>query len=414
MKIIILAGGRGTRLWPLSQDSFPKQLLSFGDTYSLLQKTILRFLPLYGPSSILVITNKECASFVQKQCLEIEETGKISILVEPYSRSTAPALALGIRFLEEQDRLEKGECILSVPSDCLFSSDRSFLETLQSAEVFAKNGNISVFGVVPTRPETGYGYLCLEPSDEKVFSVRQFIEKPSKAFAAQLLSSEFILWSIGHLLFSAQTFWKEISQYFPKIASLQQLSFQSCLKRMEELPSISIDYALLEKSRNLVAFQVFSSWLDVGSWDSVYESLEKDVQGNVKKGLVEEQESKNCLFLSEKKRMVAVGLEDLLVVNTEEGLLLVKRGYSQKVKQPPLLENASYKVQKKIIVSGDKISVIGRIVVLKGKAKLRVEEGLIFLEENETAFHPGVIENEGEEPLEILEIQTEKEPSLCC
>lgn len=414
MKVIILAGGRGTRLWPLSQDFFPKQLLSFGDTYSLLQKTILRFLPLYGASSLLIVTSKECEALVKKQCLELSKTEKIPVLVEPCSKSTAPSLALAVRFLEEAGKLEEGECILSVPSDCLFSSDLPFLNTVAIGQDRAKKGEIVVFGVVPTRPETGYGYLCLGPSYREGFTVRQFVEKPSKIVAEQLVASKDVLWSIGHLLFSVDTFWQEMKIHCLEIASFQHSSFQECLEKIKEVPSISIDYALLEKSQRLVAFQVFSSWLDVGSWDSVYESLEKDESGNVKRGPVFEEESKNCLFLSEKRPFLAIGLEDLLVVDTSEGLLLVKRGYSQKVKQPPLIDNAPSKVQRKTVFLGDRVSFEGRLVVLKGKAKVFLEkEEVLFLEENDTVLEEGFVENGGEELLEILEIKINKEPALC-
>ncbi len=333
MKIVIFAGGKGTRLWPLSRSSFPKQFLSFGEGISLLQKTILRFLTGHGADSLIIVTNEPCAALVESQCLELDPSGKITILVEPCSRSTAPALCLALRFLEENGRLEPGECVLAAPSDALFFPEEDFLAVVSLARQGAEKGFLSIFGTVPTRPETGYGYLQIGDEVEGGFYVEKFVEKPPEARAEELIRAGGVLWNLGHILFDPELFWKELKRYSPEIAILKDLSFQKALEMMPELPSRTLDEGLLEKSSLVIGYPVHCFWSDIGSWDNVYEVLSKDEQGNVKRGSVLEKDSKNCLLLSEKRLIVAIGLEDLFVVETKDAILIGRRGTSQRVKE---------------------------------------------------------------------------------
>ncbi|MBS0628388.1 MAG: mannose-1-phosphate guanylyltransferase [Verrucomicrobia bacterium] len=333
MKIVILAGGEGSRLWPLSLRSHPKPLLRLGGTYSLLQKTLLRFLGAYDSSSIVVVTSEISKTLVQEQCNEVDPEKKISILTESIGKSTAPALALAFCFLKEEKKIDPLEPVLIVPSDGLISPLDNFLEKISLAQKRAREGFIVLFGVTPTKAETSYGYIRLGTAEGHFFKDNQFIEKPSKERAQKLILEERVLWNTGHLLLTAKTFWKEMMLHSPEIGNLEHLSLEKANEELMTLPSISIDYALLEKSQKVLACDMQVAWSDLGTWDRVYEAFEKDEKGNVQIGDIIDLESKNCFFLSDKKKVVTIGLEDMVVIATEEALFLAKKDQSYKIKE---------------------------------------------------------------------------------
>ena len=333
MKIVILAGGQGSRLWPLSQKSHPKPLLRLGGAYSLLQKTLLRFLGTYEASSIVVVTGEESAFFVQEQCYEVDPLKNISVLSESVSRSTAPALALALRFLEEEKGMDPLEPVLIVPSDGLIFPLDNFLEAISLSQRRAKEGFIVLFGVVPTKVETSYGYISLGVAEGGFFAKNKFIEKPTKDIAEKLIAEGNVLWNTGHLLLTAKTFWEEMTFYSPEIKRVKHLSWERANEELSALPNVSIDYALLEKSQKVIACNMPVTWSDLGTWDRLYEAFEKDAEGNVQIGDIVDLGSKNCFFLSEKRQVVTIGLEDIVVIATEEAIFLAKKEESYKISE---------------------------------------------------------------------------------
>ncbi len=442
MKVVILAGGSGTRLWPISRSSFPKQFLHFGEKYSLLQKTILRFSSTYAKRDFLIVTNQSYYHLVKSQCSELDPHFDFHILVEPESKNTAPAVAIAIKYMEENMSFSPEESILVSSSDHIISPEEQFLQTLPLAEEEASRGSIVIFGVRPTKPETGYGYIKVENDKASATQkVEQFIEKPIYAKAQEYVVSGNYLWNSGLFMFCASTFWKELESHCPALYALTRERFKGFIAHFSECPSISIDYAILEKTALCRVISLAISWSDVGSWDSVYDTLEKDDNQNVKIGNVHEIDSKNCLFLSDKRLISAIGVEDLIVIETDDAVFLGKKGESQKVKQ--LVEELKQQKRKEsvehvtshrpwgkytILEEGDRYK-IKRItvnpqqrlslqmhyhrsehwVIVRGTAKVTRGEEEKILHENESIFFPKStvhrLENPGKVTLELIEVQ---------
>ncbi len=332
---VLLAGGGGTRLWPLSTNAFPKQFIDFGDGESLLQKTIGRLLLIEGLGEIAIATSKAYEPLVRLQIEPYESKASIRILIEPERKNTAPAIAFACKAL--MSRAKPQDAVLVVPSDHIMEPEEDFAAAVRSVLPSIAAGKIVTFGIRPTKPETGYGYLEMgAPFDPAVMTVEKFIEKPNKERAEKLIQFENVYWNAGIFAFSLQTFWSELSLYAPKIASLSSLSLSEMEHAFSEMPDISIDFALMEKSKRIVGCPLEIDWSDVGSWDSMYEIAEKDEDGNVLKGKVCHLNAKNNLILSKKRLIAAVDIEDLLIIETDDAILISKRGESQKVK--PLLE----------------------------------------------------------------------------
>ena len=441
MKVVILAGGKGTRLWPLSRNSFPKQLLCLGDQSSFLQKTILRFLGTYGPENIVVVTNADCFSLVRAQCLELDPKGAISILVESYSRGTSPALALALCFLQER-KTDPLEPILLVPSDGLISLPQQFLDSLSLVKKSVVESSLVLFGAVPSRAESGYGYIEIGEEDDGLSVVTRFIEKPSLTVAEILFQDRRVLWNTGHLLLCTKVFWEEMSLYRPEIAYLQGMSLEEAKIQVKHLMEISLDYALLENSQRVYVSKMKGAWSDIGSWDSVYEVFEKDARGNVRIGNVVDIDSKNCLFIGEKRLISSIGLEDLFVIETGDSIFIGKKGESQRVKELSSLlvsqsrkeskdpytvlrpwgsytvleEGDGYKIKKIIVAPKSRLSLQLHMhrsehwVVLKGSAFVEVGEESVSLLQGGSVSIPAVtshrLSNNGEGVLEIMEVQS--------
>jgi mannose-1-phosphate guanylyltransferase/mannose-6-phosphate isomerase len=332
MRTVILAGGGGTRLWPLSRKNFPKQFLSFEGKGSLLQKTTARFLP--HSKTLLVSTNTQYQPLVQQQLAAIDPGHKAQIVVEPCSKNTAGAILLAVRFLLEREGASMEDPVLILPSDHLIEPESVFLQCIQSSLEVAKKGYLLLFGIRPTKPETGFGYIQLgQPLDRHVHTVLSFVEKPDALRALHFLESKQFYWNAGIFAFTPKTFLEELSLHSPGLKEAAQLSYEQLLKIYPDLPSISIDYALMEKSKRIGVCPLPVEWSDVGSWDSVYEVMPKDAEQNVKQGEVLAIDTKNSLILGGKKLICTIGLEDLLIVETPTALFISKKGESQKVKE---------------------------------------------------------------------------------
>ena len=303
MRALILAGGIGKRLWPLSSDETPKQFLSFGEGVSLLQKTVRRF----HAMEHLIVTHKRYTELVA------EET-KGAVLVEPESKSTAPAILLGVKHFIEKEGVSENEVCVVCPSDHYFETEEDFLRLLPSAERGALRGEIVMFGVKPSYPETGYGYIKAEEG-KGVLRVERFVEKPSADQATRLIKQGGYYWNMGIFVFQIKTLLKEIRKVSPELFKWFQLSYSEALLGFSALPSISIDHAVMEKTDRMLLIPYPSLWSDLGSWDRLSSNLPKDESGNVSCGDNRLIETEDTLIFGE--GITAYGVR---------GLVIVKRG----------------------------------------------------------------------------------------
>ena len=325
---VILAGGSGSRLWPLSRELYPKQLLNLCAEKSLLQSTFERLNKFIPAEKIISVTNSKHHANVKMQLGEMSENS--IILSEPISKNTAPAIALSVKYIIEN--ADEDEIILVVPSDLLIENDEKFIQTVEVAKQYAQDGKIVTFGVKPNYPETGFGYVCCE--NGKVIS---FIEKPNKETAQEFIEKGNYFWNSGIFMFKVSTIIQELEQYCPEISSI--IKNISCADKtapfteFEKMPCISIDYALMEKSQNIAMVELQSDWKDLGSWKSIYEVSPKDNDGNVFVGHVLDKGSKNSFVYSSSKLVATIGLEDTVIVETEDAILACKKDKTQEVKQ---------------------------------------------------------------------------------
>jgi mannose-1-phosphate guanylyltransferase/mannose-6-phosphate isomerase len=333
MKIVILAGGVGSRLWPYSKSNFPKQFLKFSKDFSLLQETILRFKDASFVKEIIIVTNEKYFLLTKKQIEKIKINKTIDILVEPESKNTFPAIFLSLKYLEEKFSLNENEKILILPSDHIISPMDKFLKILEKLEN-KKTEKIITFGIRPTKPEPGYGYIKIkEKKEDLLFEVSKFHEKPSIDKAKEYLMDKNFYWNLGIFLFSKKIFLEESKKYILNFSTNINLSYLDFLKNFENLENISIDKALLEKTKNISLCPLNISWSDVGSWDSIYDLLEKDHNNNALLGNVITVDTKNSLIISDKKLISLVGIEDIILIETEDTIFLTKKNSSSKTKE---------------------------------------------------------------------------------
>lgn len=321
MKIIVLAGGSGSRLWPL--DHPPKQFSHFIGEHTLFQKTLLRFLKAYQPKDFVIVTRDPFLNYARNQASEINKELGERVILEKEAKNTAPALLFALKWLEERGELD--DYFVVTPSDHLIAPESLFLDKIKLAEKAAVDHFHVLFGIFPTHPHTGYGYVLCDPSHD-ISPVQSFVEKPPLELAQNLLDSGNCLWNMGVFLFQTKTFFNDLQNHQPEMA----LAFEA--GDFQSLGSLSIDHALLEHSQKLKIIPLHLSWSDVGSWDSVYDLFRKDDDQNVKMGEVIAINSKNCLIIGETKPIAAIDLEDLIIVDGEEGILIAKRGSSEQVR----------------------------------------------------------------------------------
>lgn len=331
---IILAGGSGSRLWPLSRELYPKQLLNINSDKSLLQSTFERLANFMPTENIVSITNTKHSSDVRRQLEELAEN--VRVLSEPLAKNTAPAIALTTKFIQKDG---ENPVILVVPSDHLIKNDKKFIETVKKGEKLAEEGYIVTFGIEPDYPETGYGYINIH--NERIlegYKVKEFVEKPDSKTAQKYVDAKTYFWNSGIFMFKASTMIEEIKKLTPEIYSvMEEFDFSSSDKieynLFDKMPSISIDYAIMEKSEKIALLKLESDWNDLGSWQSIYDISQKDKNNNVIIGHVLDEDSKNSLVYSSSKLVATIGLEDVVLVETDDAVLACNKNKTQDVKK---------------------------------------------------------------------------------
>ena len=330
---IILAGGSGSRLWPLSRELYPKQLLNLISDKSLLQSTFERLNFCTDADKIISITNTKHASNVRMQISELTKTP--FVLSEPVAKNTAPAIALAAKFVMQ--KTNEDPVLIVVPSDHLIKDNEKFLSTVKKGKKLAQEGFIVTFGIKPDYPETGYGYINTQNTLGDGYKVKEFVEKPDVETAKKYLAAGTYFWNSGIFMFKASTMLKEIEKLAPEIAKISHnidFTEQNDIPFIEfdKMPSISIDYAVMEKSDKIALVKLESDWNDLGSWQSIYDVSTKDANKNVFVGHVIDEGSKNSFVYASSKLVTTIGLEDTVIVETEDAILACKKDRTQDVK----------------------------------------------------------------------------------
>jgi mannose-1-phosphate guanylyltransferase / mannose-6-phosphate isomerase len=441
MKIIILAGGSGTRLWPLSRKSFPKQFLKLQGDKSLLQLTAERFLDVVAREDIIVITNKDYEFHVRSDLAWLTH-----IILEPVGRNTAPAIALAMSYCTEELGCLEDEVIFVSPSDHIIEPRDTFSAYLRLSDQVAKCGNIVTFGIKPDRPETGYGYIranMLKPAvaGQGAYKVEDFVEKPDLDTAKAYLADGNYYWNSGMFAFTIATMREEFARYMPEIRTRLDLGFAGMTDRFEEMPSISIDYAVMEKSAIVAAIPAELYWNDIGSWDSLFGTSGQSERSRESRDNLIEIDSEDTLVVGGRRLIATVGLKDCVIVDTDDALLVAQKGSGQKIKtvlerltqsrrkealdhvttQRPwgsftnLLEADGYKVKKIVVNPGQRLSLqyhkhrSEHWTVVKGQAKVTLMEEEAIYKENDMIHIPVLakhrVENCDLTPLELIEVQ---------
>ena len=447
---VILSGGSGTRLWPMSRSLYPKQLLRLLGEDSLLQQTVRRVADPGRFAAPLLVANEEHRFIVAEQLREIGAPSHV--LLEPVGRNTAPAACVAALILAES---EPAALMLLLPSDHIIAEEAVFAAAVDRAAAAAQAGALVTFGITPDRPEIGYGYIRQgEPVGgiEGVFRVAEFVEKPSPEVAEGYVASEQYFWNSGMFLFPAALFLNELERIRPEIVAacrqalakarrdddfvrLDKAAFEAC-------PADSIDYAVMEHTTRAAVVPVSMGWNDVGSWDALWDISDKDGAGNAVIGNVVAEDTRNCYLRSEAGLIAAIGIEDLVVVATDDALLLAPRDRTQEVRRlvarlaaegrdesdalPTVhrpwgtyrsLHNG-HRVQVKHITvkPGGRLSLqmhhhrAEHWIVVHGTARIRRGDEELMLTEDQSTYiplgTPHRLENPGKIPLHLIEVQS--------
>jgi mannose-1-phosphate guanylyltransferase/mannose-6-phosphate isomerase len=443
---VILAGGTGTRLWPLSREIYPKQLLCLTDQTSLLQTTIKRVCALEDRLSPLIVVGEEHRFITKSQIDELGLTSDYTILLEPIGRNTAPAIAGAVEYVCSVVNTPDA-VLLILPADHLIKDTAAFEEAVATAAQRALEGAIVTFGIEPQKPETGYGYI--EGGDDG--RVVSFKEKPEQTIAEQYLAAGNYFWNSGMFAFGVDTFRTELETHAPEILSAMTGAVAAGTRdgrfyrfdeeKMRNCPSQSIDYALMEKTDKAVVVAADLGWSDIGSWQALYDVLEHDENGNVCQGDVLIEDTKNSFVRAEDLMVAAVGLEDTLVVETADSVLVAPLSRSQDVKKvvnrlkkdgrdefkfhqtvyrpwgsySVLAIQSRYQIKKITVNPREKLSLQmhhhrhEHWVVVKGTALVTNGDNEILLHEDQSTYIPAGnmhrLENPGVIPLELIEVQ---------
>ncbi len=455
---IILAGGTGSRLWPLSRESFPKQFLQLTeeDNYTLLQKTYQRIEGLENLSKPIIICNEEHRFIVGDQMRKIK-VDPLEIILEPSRRNTAPAITIAaLKAIDHFKDKDIDPILLILSSDHYIENIKKFRESIQKSIALAASGNLTIFGVKPSYPATGYGYIKAEKKSEIddfiAYKVEKFIEKPDILTAKYFLKDKLYSWNSGIFVFQSSSILEELSKFTPEIVlnckkclskskvdldflRLEKSSFSKCL-------NISIDIAVFEKTQKAFVLPLDCGWDDIGNWESLWKISNKDLDGNSIKGNVIIKQTKRSLIRAEEKLLVSLGLKDVMVIDTKDALLIADKNFSQEIKnivstlnKKKLKEGKQHKKMhrpwgsylsieesngwqiKKIEV--DPMASLSlqmhkhrseHWIVVDGIAEVQVGDAIKFLSKNESVFIPieckHKLSNPSKKPLILIEVQT--------
>ena len=448
---VILSGGAGTRLWPLSRESYPKQLLPLTSDRTMLQETILRLSGMSGLGQPMVVCNDSHRFMVAEQVRQLDIVPD-SIILEPCGRNTAPAVAIAAM----QARSSGNDPLLLVlPADHLIRNVDSFHAVVEQGTALAEAGSLVTFGILPDAPETGYGYIRAAEQaigESTAFAVAEFVEKPDLVTAQGYLESGKYYWNSGMFLFKASRYLEELENFCPDIFSACQTAFASLSADLDFLrlkesafaasPSDSIDYAVMEKTSDAVVLPLDAGWNDVGAWSALWDVQPQDDNGNVVIGDVLTEGARDCYLHATNRMIAAVGIEDLVVVETADAVLVAQRDKVQDVKgivqqlkeqqRPEALLHRRvnrpwgayegidigerFQVKRITVNPGASLSLqkhhhrAEHWVVVKGTAQVLCGDKELLLAENQSTYIPlGEVHrlaNPGQIPLEMIEVQS--------
>lgn len=444
---VILSGGSGSRLWPLSRKNKPKQFLTLFNDSSMFQSTLTRLNGLDSLEAPLIVCNNEHRFMVAEQLQEIGLDAK-GIILEPCARNTAPAIALAA--LKAMDNGED-PLLLILAADHLISDVTAFHKAIEQARILAEQDKLVTFGIQPQSAHTGYGYIEAEEKS-KPSSVKRFIEKPDLATAESYLSAGNFFWNSGMFLFKASAYIKELARFSPEMLSSCKQSLEKAVidldfvrvdpQFFEQSPSDSIDYAVMEKTDKAMVVPLDAGWSDVGSWSSLWEAFTRDADQNVLIGDVLVENVHNAYIHSENRLVTVLGLDDVIVVETHDAVMVAHKDQAQKVKT--IVEELTRQNRKEVITHrkcyrpwgnydsvdmGDRFQVKRILVnpgaslslqmhyhraehwvVVSGTAEVTRDDEVMLLGENESTFIPlgsvHRLRNPGRVPLEIIEVQS--------
>lgn len=442
MKVIILAGGGGTRLFPLSRDCYPKQFLHVIGDKSLLAQTIERFLGLVEARDIIIVTNERYIFHVQAE-LKTINAQKAHIITEPMGKNTAPAIALAQSYCQDVLQCDDDEILFVSPSDHLIKPIDAFQDLIKNAQDVAKD-NIITLGIKPTKPEIGYGYIEAEKNNNLAKKVISFKEKPDLATAQEYISSGNYYWNGGMFMFSIATMQAELTKYMPAIIDITKNGYQYTVDNFTNMPDISIDYAVAEKSQKMMMIPMENIyWNDIGSFDAIAEVL-SDKDKNVFKGDILAENCTDTMIIGDNRLIAGIDLENLMIIDTPDALLVAKKGESQKVKNivnklkqnkrkeakenvtmyrswgkyTLLTESKGYRVRKIEMDPGASLTMQMHYhrsehwTVISGTGKTIINDRESIFTENQSTYIPmGVkhkLSNPGKIPLIIIEVQSGK------
>lgn len=440
MYSIILCGGSGTRLWPLSRKSLPKQFLKLYSDKSLLQETFLRMQKIMPAEKIYFITNSANHYKVLDQIREIyPNLPKGRVIIEPASLNTAPAIALAFKHLSEKENLLADEPVIFLPADHSIKKTGVFVRLIKMA-LQKTQDHIGTIGITPTTPETGYGYIKKGARTDSYHKVAQFKEKPDRKTAEKYIATGKYVWNSGMYVFNEKTFSQELQKYAPKIFTAYSKNLAAFEQQFKKLPSISIDFAVSEKSQKVIVFEGDFGWSDIGSFDAMSDIVSAK---NIPQKNHLLLNSKNVFIHSASNHLVVANdVDDLIVIENDDCILIQKKGSSDNVKKvvdylkkhkrkeidhhimgyrpwgkyKVLVDTENHKVKKLIVSPGASLSLQSHIhraehwIVVRGEALVVNGKQKIRLQENESTYIPAKckhqLSNPGKTELEVIEVQT--------